>query len=59
MFSAKDYQISCGMVTEGFKQIMEEIDVIAKKIEEDLGNEKIAFIIKKLQDLERKKLKHV
>lgn len=57
MFSAKDYQVSCGMVTEGFKQIMEDIDTIAKKIEEDLGNEKVASIIKKLQKLEREKLK--
>ncbi|ORX52089.1 hypothetical protein BCR36DRAFT_403871 [Piromyces finnis] len=57
MFSAKDYQISCKMVTEGFKQIMEEIDSLAKKIEEDLGNEELASLIKKLQTLEREKLK--
>jgi len=59
MFSAKDYQVSCNMVTEGFKQIMEEIDNMAKKIEEDLGNKEIASIIKKLQTLEREKLKSV
>ena len=59
MFSDKDYQVSCGMVTEGFKQIMKDIDEIAKKIEEELGNEKVASIIKKLQNLEREKLKSV
>ncbi|OUM56899.1 hypothetical protein PIROE2DRAFT_18285 [Piromyces sp. E2] len=58
MFSAKDYQVSCNMVTKGFKQIMEEIDSIAKKIE-DLGNEDVASLIKKLQTLEREKLKSV
>lgn len=59
MFTAKDYQISCNMVTEGFKQIMVEIDNIAKKIEEDCKNEEVASLVKKLQELEREKLKSV
>ncbi|ORY79116.1 hypothetical protein LY90DRAFT_500719 [Neocallimastix californiae] len=59
IFSANDYQISCNMVTEGFKQIMVEIDNIAKIIEEEHKNKEVALLVKKLQELEREKLKSV
>jgi len=47
------------MVTEGFKQIMVEIDNIAKIIEEEHKNKEVALLVKKLQELEREKLKSV
>ncbi|KAG2179956.1 hypothetical protein INT43_003743, partial [Umbelopsis isabellina] len=53
----EQYQSICGIVTEGFQEVSQQIQNVERQLKESYSRPDLADLIRKLQERERQKLK--
>jgi len=53
----EQYQSICGIVTEGFQEVSQQIQDVERQLKDTHAREDLAALIRKVQDGEREKLK--
>jgi DNA repair REX1-B len=53
------YQSICGIVTDGFQEVSQQIQTIERQLRDTYSREELAQLIRRVQESEREKLKMV